>query len=127
VDSSPLPSPTKQLLFNFLNLQPIPSKVHTLLGSSLGLLLVFRTNTSYGRYWEGRNLWERLHNKARDLARAVSIYEDCIGADRVTTIGRLICAYPLILREHLTGENHKPVRACVCVCWGGGGGGGGGV
>lgn len=58
---------------------------------------------------EGRSLWEKLHNKARDLARAVSIYEDCIGAERVTVIGRLICAYPLILREHLTGENHKPV------------------
>lgn len=37
-------------IFKFFNLSPIPSRVHTLLGSSLGLLLVFRTNTSYGRY-----------------------------------------------------------------------------
>jgi putative membrane protein len=25
----------------------------------LGLLLVFRTNTAYERYWEGRILWAR--------------------------------------------------------------------
>lgn len=43
-----------QFLFRFFNFTPIPSRVHTLLGSSLGLLLVFRTNASYGRYWEGR-------------------------------------------------------------------------
>lgn len=41
----------------------------------------------------------------------MSIYEDCIGAEKVTAVGRLICAYPLVLREHLTGENHKPELA----------------
>lgn len=43
----------------------------------------------------------------------MSIHEDCIGLERVTMVGRLICAYPLVLREHLTGENHKPVRMCL--------------
>jgi putative membrane protein len=32
----------------------IPPVVHTLVGVALGLLLVFRTNASYDRYWEGR-------------------------------------------------------------------------
>jgi putative membrane protein len=31
--------------------------VHSLLGIVLGLLLVFRTNTAYERWWEGRKLW----------------------------------------------------------------------
>src|SRR5262245_15804904 len=31
--------------------------VHTLVGIVLGLLLVFRTNASYDRYWEGRRQW----------------------------------------------------------------------
>ncbi|GAB5035190.1 Hypothetical protein NocV09_02400660 [Nannochloropsis oceanica] len=91
----------------YLNLQAIPSKVHTLLGSSLGLLLVFRTNASYARYWEGRALWEKLHSKTRDLARMISVYEDCLSTEKVTSVARLICAYPLVLREHLTGETHK--------------------
>ena len=30
---------------------------HTLVGIGLGLLLVYRTNASYDRYWEGRKLW----------------------------------------------------------------------
>ncbi|MBX6312101.1 MAG: hypothetical protein IRY99_04160 [Isosphaeraceae bacterium] len=47
-----------------------PSTVHTLIGVALGLLLVFRTNSSYDRYWEGRKLWGRIINESRNLARA---------------------------------------------------------
>jgi putative membrane protein len=42
---------------------------HTILGVALGLLLVFRTNASYDRYWEGRRLLGVLVNRSRDLAR----------------------------------------------------------
>jgi len=45
------------------------SKAHSLLGSALGLLLVFRTNTAYNRFWEGRKIWEKLLNHVRDMAR----------------------------------------------------------
>ncbi len=34
----------------------------------LGLLLVFRTNTAYERYWEGRKLWGNIVNDSRNLA-----------------------------------------------------------
>lgn len=37
----------------------------------LGLLLAFRANTSYARYYEGRQLWETLISNARNLARLV--------------------------------------------------------
>ncbi len=48
----------------------IPSTVHTLVGLALGLLLVFRTNASYERFWEGRKAWGRIVNDSRNLARA---------------------------------------------------------
>lgn len=32
--------------------------MHSLLGVVIGLLMVFRTNTAYERWWEGRKLWE---------------------------------------------------------------------
>lgn len=48
----------------------IPSLVHTLVGLALGLLLVFRTNASYDRYWEGRKLWGSIVNETRNLIRA---------------------------------------------------------
>lgn len=37
----------------------------------LGLLLVFRTNTAYERYWEGRKLWGVANNTIRNFARTI--------------------------------------------------------
>lgn len=42
--------------------------VHSLLGLVISLLLVFRTNTAYDRWWEGRKLWGSLVNNSRNLA-----------------------------------------------------------
>ncbi len=39
----------------------------------LGLMLVFRTNTAYERFWEGRKLWGGLVNTVRNLARQIWI------------------------------------------------------
>ncbi|MGL4759808.1 MAG: bestrophin family protein [Patescibacteria group bacterium] len=33
----------------------------------LGLLLVFRTNTAYERFWEGRRLWGDINNNVRNI------------------------------------------------------------
>src|SRR5687768_7394642 len=42
--------------------------VHSLLGLVISLLLVFRTNTAYERWWEGRKMWGSLVNTSRNLA-----------------------------------------------------------
>jgi len=34
----------------------------------LGLLLAFRTNSAYDRWWEGRKLWGQLVNDIRNLS-----------------------------------------------------------
>ncbi|MCC6430184.1 MAG: hypothetical protein IT354_04695, partial [Gemmatimonadaceae bacterium] len=39
---------------------PLGPSFLSILGIILGLLLVFRTNTSYDRWWEGRRLWGQL-------------------------------------------------------------------
>jgi ion channel-forming bestrophin family protein len=52
----------------------IPSTVHALVGVALGLLLVFRTNASYDRFWEGRKQWGAIVNESRNLARASSVH-----------------------------------------------------
>lgn len=52
----------------------IPTLAHTLVGVALGLLLVFRTNASYDRYWEGRRLIGFIVNRSRDLARQATSY-----------------------------------------------------
>src|SRR6478735_2590799 len=44
------------------------SVTHTLLGFVISLLMVFRTNTAYDRWWEGRRQWGTLVNVSRSLA-----------------------------------------------------------
>jgi putative membrane protein len=42
--------------------------VYSLLGFVISLLLVFRTNTAYDRWWEGRKLWGAVVNDSRNLS-----------------------------------------------------------
>lgn len=42
--------------------------MHTLLSFVISMLLVFRTNTAYDRWWEGRKQWGSLVNSCRNLA-----------------------------------------------------------
>ncbi|MBM3737919.1 MAG: hypothetical protein FJW39_19225 [Acidobacteria bacterium] len=51
----------------------VSALVHTLVGTALGLLLVFRTNASYDRFWEGRKLWGGMVNETRNMARSASV------------------------------------------------------
>ena len=48
--------------------------VHSLLGIVLGLFLVFRTNSAYDRWWEGRKLWGGLVNSTRNFAIKLNAY-----------------------------------------------------
>jgi ion channel-forming bestrophin family protein len=42
----------------------------------LGLLLVFRTNTAYERFWEGRKAWGSIVNNIRNLSRLIWVAID---------------------------------------------------
>lgn len=46
--------------------------VYSLIGFVISLLLVFRTNTAYDRWWEGRRKWGELVNDTRNLAIKLS-------------------------------------------------------
>ena len=48
--------------------------MHTLLGFAISMLLVFRTNTAYDRWWEGRKLWGSLVNNSRNLALKIASF-----------------------------------------------------
>src|SRR5690606_39372596 len=77
----------------------IPSNAHTLVGVALGLLLVFRTNASYDRYWEGRKLLGFMVNRTRDRARQGGAYlED---AEARAALARLIPAFYWVAAQTL--------------------------
>lgn len=50
--------------------------VHSLVGFVLSMLLVFRTNTAYDRWWEGRRIWGGIVNNSRNLALKLSVLVD---------------------------------------------------
>lgn len=76
--------------------------MHTLLGFVLSLLLVFRTNTAYDRWWEGRKIWGSLVNNSRNLALKLSaLLKD--EHDR-SFFKKIIPAYASILQKHLSNE-----------------------
>lgn len=50
--------------------------VHNLLGFVMSILLVFRTNTAYDRWWEARKQWGALTNSSRNLAMKMNAYLD---------------------------------------------------
>jgi ion channel-forming bestrophin family protein len=78
--------------------------LHNLLGFVLSLLLVFRTNTAYDRWWEGRKLWGALVNNSRNLALKLdAILEKANEKDR-RFFENLIPAYAAALASHLSKE-----------------------
>jgi len=74
---------------------------HSLMMSALGLLLVFRTNSAYQRFAEGRVIWENIINSARDLYRMLMLYENEIGVDKRRRVQRLLAAFPYLLRHRI--------------------------
>lgn len=76
--------------------------MHTMLGFVISLLLVFRTNTAYDRWWEGRKLWGALVNNSRNLALKLSVMLS--DKDDRDLFKRLIPAYASVLNKHL--KNH---------------------
>lgn len=84
------------------------SVVHTLLGFALSMLLVFRTNTAYERWWEGRKLWGSLVNSSRNLAIKLSVLMPP-GVDR-EAVRVLLVNYAAAVRDHLRGRAFEPVE-----------------
>src|ERR1700754_385863 len=74
--------------------------IHGLLGLVLGALLVFRTNTAYDRWWEGRKLWGQLVNDSRNLAIKV---RTCVRApfDERQLFSRRLASFSTALKDHL--------------------------
>lgn len=83
------------------------TSLHTLLGFVLSMLLVFRTNTAYDRWWEGRKLWGALVNSSRNLAlklNAILMPEDKANRDFFT---KAISSYATVLTKTLAQESTR--------------------
>lgn len=77
----------------------VSNVVHSLLGFVLSLFLVFRTNTAYDRWWEGRKQWGGLVNVSRTLAIRVREFSD--DTDAHAFFKAAIPGFVKALRDHL--------------------------
>lgn len=76
--------------------------IHTTLGFVISLLLAYRINSAYDRWWEGRKLWGALVNNSRNLAIKLSV----ILKDEkdLAYFRKLIPSYASMLNKHLKDE-----------------------
>ncbi|MCW3104484.1 MAG: hypothetical protein JWO09_2924 [Bacteroidetes bacterium] len=91
--------------------------MHSLVGFVISLLLVFRTNTAYDRWWEGRRLFGDLSNSSRSLMLKLNA---CLPVNRPELKNGfriLIGNYGVSLKNHLRGgfkeselEEHPRLR-----------------
>ncbi|MEM7109952.1 MAG: bestrophin family ion channel [Bacteroidota bacterium] len=75
--------------------------VHSLLGIVLGLFLVFRVNSAYDRWWEGRKLWGGLVNNARNLALKLAAFLPADDGESRGYFAKMISNFVIAVREHL--------------------------
>jgi len=80
--------------------------MHTLLGFVISFLLVFRTNTAYERWWEGRKLWGALVNNSRNLAMKLSAILPADDPSRFF-FRKTIPLYAVALKNHLRSEETR--------------------
>ena len=75
--------------------------MHSLLGIVLGLFLVFRTNSAYDRWWEGRKLWGSLVNNTRNFAHKLNAILETKDIENRQWFAQMIPNFAVSVREHL--------------------------
>mmetsp|Transcript_15145 Transcript_15145/g.60826 ORF Transcript_15145/g.60826 Transcript_15145/m.60826 type:complete len:416 (+) Transcript_15145:48-1295(+) len=84
----------------------LPALPLTLTAPALGLLITFRTNSAYGRWWEARKIWGAVINKTRDLTRQAHWFRD---TERARRFSALAVAFGFALNAHcLSGTTMDP-------------------
>jgi ion channel-forming bestrophin family protein len=77
--------------------------MHSLLGFVISTLLVFRTNTAYDRWWEGRKAWGSLTNNSRNLALKLAHIIPATDTAGRGFFAAMIPNYAIALKNHLRG------------------------
>ena len=73
--------------------------MHSILGFVLSMLLVFRTNTAYDRWWDGRKTWGNIVNNSRNLSLKLSVL--LVHEKDKLELNHLMRNYVFSLKNHL--------------------------
>jgi hypothetical protein len=87
------------LLFKATRFQSqVPQSLLTVFGPALSLLLVFRTNSSYDRFWEARKAQSQIIYACRFIATHAWVH---IPSSYHRQVAALLAAYALVQKQHL--------------------------
>ena len=67
----------------------------------MGLILVFRINAGYERWWEARKIWGEIVNKSRNLAIVIVSYSQGQDKQEMAQIIKYIAATPYVIKKYL--------------------------
>lgn len=81
----------------------IPLQLPTILGSSIALLLAFKTSQSYDRWWEARKIWGAITNDSRTLVLQLRTF----GPDEPLP--------PTALSSSLRTTAYRQIAWCYCL------------
>jgi ion channel-forming bestrophin family protein len=81
--------------------------MHSLMGFAISMLLVFRTNTAYDRWWEARKLWGQLVNVSRNTAIKVAAIFPGQDQPSRARFAFLIGRFAQALQVHLRSERTR--------------------
>lgn len=74
---------------------------HMLTSFAVSLLLVFRTNQSYDRWWEARKVWGGILNRVRDITTQSVVFFPDSESELRQACGRWTIAFARSLHAHL--------------------------
>ncbi|MGB0525957.1 MAG: bestrophin family protein [Flammeovirgaceae bacterium] len=90
-----------------------PPFFHTVLGIVIGLLLVFRTNTAYDRWWEGRKQVGILVNFSRNIAIKYQAYLHDSNYSGKAEIAQLLYGFAWAMKNHLRAHDYSEINQYV--------------
>ncbi len=88
-----------------------PSSIPAILGTAVSLLLAFRTNSAYDRWWEARKIWGSIVNDSRSLIRQATTFvdmQDSAQKKLVTELTKLQIAWCWALNKELRKQEVLP-------------------
>lgn len=86
---------------------------HLIFSFILAIVISFRVNTSYARWWEGRILWGNINNNCRNLSLKFDAF---IGLNKRPDFYQLISKLPTIIKAHLRKETEELEKELLSLC-----------
>lgn len=83
----------------------IPVSPFEYAGLVMGLILVFRVNAGYDRWWEARKIWGNVVNNSRNLAVIITSYVKKDKRNDVEELVSHVAAMPYLMKNNLRGDD----------------------